>query len=171
MTSSRIGIVAAAGFRYSPVFDWERPYHEKFPEDTLLSYRHAFASIISSPEHIVLVALDKFDPEESSKTKAVIPSDNGWDSPAAGEDVIVGVGCWKLQEGSPRRGHFQNDTCKYTKSCNSIGLIRSSTLPGPPSNPNRDQHQGHRDIFSQRTKRVEEELVSCPPRRAETQSP
>jgi hypothetical protein len=38
----RIGIVAAAGFRYSPVFRWERPHHEQHPGDTLLSYRTQF---------------------------------------------------------------------------------------------------------------------------------
>ncbi|KAI8317306.1 hypothetical protein K4K59_008605 [Colletotrichum sp. SAR11_240] len=106
----RIGIVAAAGFRYSPVFDWERPYHEKFPTDTLLSYRREFVSCLKSPEHIVLVALDKFDPEEGSKSRIIIPENNGWEVPNAGDEVVVGVACWKLQPGSSRIGDFQNDT-------------------------------------------------------------
>src|SRR3954468_12927630 len=29
----RIVIVATAGFRYSPLFCWERPYHAEYPED------------------------------------------------------------------------------------------------------------------------------------------
>jgi len=35
----RIAIVATTGFKYSPLFKWERPHHEDFPDDTLLSYR------------------------------------------------------------------------------------------------------------------------------------
>src|ERR1700722_15569535 len=66
----RIGVVAACGFRYSPIFDWERPYHEKYPQDTLLSYRQEFASFIKSPKHVVLVALDKYEPDEGKKSKA-----------------------------------------------------------------------------------------------------
>lgn len=110
----RIGIVAAVGFRCSPVVDWERPYHEKFPKDTLLSYRQEFSLVIKSPDHIVLVAVDKYGTTENSKTKAIIPPENGcengWNHPEAGEEVVVGVGCWKLQAGSPRKGTFQNDT-------------------------------------------------------------
>ena len=112
----RMGVVAASGFRYSQVFDWERPYHEKYPEDTLLSYRQEFASLIKSPKHIILVALDKYDPEEGKKSKAVIPPDNGAEIPAAGEMVIVGVVCWKLEPGSKRFGQFQNDKgTSYTR--------------------------------------------------------
>ncbi|KAJ4312732.1 hypothetical protein N0V84_009794 [Fusarium piperis] len=111
----RIGIVAAAGFRYSPVFDWERPKHAQFPQDTLLSYRHEFSSVIKSPEHIVLVATDRFDPTEGEKTSAIIPRDNGWVAPEPGDDgeVVVGVACWKLQPGSDRKGSFQNDDASY----------------------------------------------------------
>lgn len=65
----RIGIVAACGFRYSPVFDWERPYHAKYPSDTLLSYRREFAQAIRDPRYIVLAALDKYDPDEAKIRK------------------------------------------------------------------------------------------------------
>jgi hypothetical protein len=106
----RIGIVAACGFRYSPVFQWERPYHERYPEDTLLSYRQEFSEVMKNPEFIVLVAVDKYDPEESKKSKAIIPPKNGAVVPSEGEEVVVGVGCWKLEKGSKRVGQFQNDT-------------------------------------------------------------
>lgn len=105
----RLGVVATCGFRYSPVFDWERPYHEKYPKDTLLSYRQEMAAVIKSPEHILLVALDKYDPEEGKKSKAVIPPDNGAEIPAAGDEVVVGLACWKLVPGSKRIGKFQNE--------------------------------------------------------------
>lgn len=106
----RIGIVAASGFRYSPLFPWERPYHKDYPADTLLSYRKEFSEHIKSPESIVLVAVDRYDPDEAQKSEAIIPADNGFQAPQPGEEVIVGVGCWKLEAGSTRAGHFQNDT-------------------------------------------------------------
>ena len=106
----RIGLVATCGFRHSPIFDWERPYHEKYPEDTLLSLRQAFASVIKSPEYAVLVALDKYEPDEAKKSKAIIPPNNGAKIPAEGDEVIVGVACWKLEPGSKRIGKFQNET-------------------------------------------------------------
>ncbi|KAM0418812.1 hypothetical protein ACHAPT_012253 [Fusarium lateritium] len=131
----RIGIVAAAGFRYSPVFDWERPYHTDFPQDTLLSYRQEFSSVIKSPEHIVLVATDKYDPNERQESTAIIPPDNGWNAPKAGDEVIVGVACWKLEPGSNRNGSFQNDDGPY---------------PELPANPGRDMDKGHSDALGQR---------------------
>ena len=109
----RIGVVAACGFRYSPVTDWERPYHEKYPEDTLLSFRQVFASFIKSPEYVVLVAVEKYDPDEVKKSIAIIPPNNGADSaeiPAKGDEVVVGVACWKLEPGSKRKGQFNNET-------------------------------------------------------------
>ena len=106
----RIGEVAACSFSYSPVFDWERPYHKKFPEDTLLSYRNEFTSFIKNPEYVVLVAVDKYDPDESKKSLAIIPPNNGAETPAKGDEVIVGVACYKLVPGSKRKGQFNNET-------------------------------------------------------------
>jgi hypothetical protein len=54
--SLRIGIVAACGFHCSPVLDWERPYHERYPKDTLMSFHQEFANTIKGDEHVVLVA-------------------------------------------------------------------------------------------------------------------
>ena len=86
----RIAVVATSGFRYSPVFQWERPYHEKYPEDTLMSYKSMFAERIKNPEYIVLVASDAYDPDENNKTSAIIPPDNAT-VPARGENIIAGV--------------------------------------------------------------------------------
>lgn len=87
----RIGIVATAGFRYLPVFRWERPYHARFPEDTLLSCRTQFMNALKDDDKIVLVAEDAFVPNENDFTEAIIPADNGWLAPAAGEPVVVGL--------------------------------------------------------------------------------
>ncbi|KAJ4220995.1 hypothetical protein NW759_007064 [Fusarium solani] len=138
----RIGIVAASGFPYSPVFDWERPNHAEFPQDTLLSYRHEFSSVIKSPEHIVLVATDKFDPDEGKKTKAIIPHNSGWPTPKPHDEVVVGVACWKLQPGSDRKGAFQNDDAPY---------------PELLGNPMRDMDKDHCDALDERCEAVEEQ--------------
>ena len=110
----RIGIVATAGFRHTEQFIWERPRHQQYPQDTILFFREEFADFMKSPEHIVLVAFDKYEADESNKTAAVIPPDNGFTPPEAGEQVIVAVGCWKLEPGSKRKGRFQNKTGEYS---------------------------------------------------------
>ncbi|KAL6355717.1 hypothetical protein LRP88_11322 [Fusarium phalaenopsidis] len=138
----RIGIVAASGFPYSPVFDWERPNHAEFPQDTLLSYRHEFSSVIKSPEHIVLVATDKFDPNEGKNTKAIIPPNSGWLTPKPHDEVVVGVACWKLQPGSDRKGSFQNDNAPY---------------PELLGNPMRDMDKDHCDALDERCEAAEEQ--------------
>lgn len=37
-----IAIVASRAFRSSPVFKFERPFHEQYPEDTLASYYNLY---------------------------------------------------------------------------------------------------------------------------------
>lgn len=106
----RIAIVATRGFRYSPVFQWERPYHEQYPDDTLISYRAMFAQRIKDPEYIVVVAEDTYDPDEDQKSSASIPPDDGTFKPRKGESVIAGVASWKLEPESRRVGQFQNHT-------------------------------------------------------------
>ena len=113
----RIGVVATSGFYYSPAFQWERPYHANYPADTLASYRTEWANIVKDPNYIVLVATDKYDSEEGLRSKAIIPPDNGTKTPAAGEDVIVGMGCWKLEKGSKRVGQLHNNKGKVPLQC------------------------------------------------------
>lgn len=104
----RIGIIAVSGFYYSPVFHWYRPYHSSYPASTLNSYRKIFGDYIKSPKHIVLVAVDKFVIDESEKSGAVIPEGEKTVKDE-GEEVIVGVAVWNLEEGSKRVGQFQGD--------------------------------------------------------------
>jgi hypothetical protein len=110
----RLGVVATAGFRYSEQFMFERIFHVDYPQDTIVFFRHEAEEFVKSPWHIILVAIDKYDPEESAKTEAVIPVDNGWQPPSPGEDVIVGFGVWKLQPDSAHVGEFQNVTGENT---------------------------------------------------------
>ncbi len=72
----RIGVMATCSFGYSPVFDWECPYLENHPEDTILSYRHEFSEAIKVKEYIVLLVEDNFEIDESEKSKAIIPHDD-----------------------------------------------------------------------------------------------
>jgi hypothetical protein len=104
----RLGLVAEAGFYYSPVFHYERPHHKSYPEDTLLSYQEQFRQALGSDDHVVIVAEDNYDPNESSKTEAVIPADNGWQPPLAGKMVIVGLVSLKLAPSSKRRGQYMD---------------------------------------------------------------
>lgn len=121
----RIGNVATAGFHSSPVFHYERPNHAEFPEDTVLSYCHEFLHLIKSHEYIVLVATDKFDPNEGEKTEAIIPANDAWPIPKPDDEVVVGVACWKLSPESERKGSFQNDN----------GMHTLQTPPYPPFFP------------------------------------
>lgn len=73
----RLAIVCTAGFCYSEHFIWERPNHEQHPLSTVVAFCHEVKEFIQSPDHIVLVSLDKYDPEESRKTRAVIPGNTG----------------------------------------------------------------------------------------------
>ncbi|KAK0639620.1 hypothetical protein B0T16DRAFT_337401 [Cercophora newfieldiana] len=113
----RIGIVDAAGFRYSPLFKWERPHHQDFPGGTLLSYHAQFLDTIKSDDSVVLIQEDAYIPNENDKTSAVIPDNKGWAAPEAGEQVVVGVLC-------------------------SGG---SGSYPDLPSNPGRDLNRRHYD--------------------------
>ncbi|KUJ08322.1 uncharacterized protein LY89DRAFT_765174, partial [Mollisia scopiformis] len=109
----RLGVVYTAAFRYSEQFIWERPYHSKYPQDTILSFRHEVTTLIKDPKMIVLVAVDKYEPDESSKTDATIPVDNGWTPPEKGHEVVVGIAVWQLEPGCKRIGHFQPSSSNY----------------------------------------------------------
>ena len=102
----RLGLVAEGGFYYSPVFEYERPQHKAYPQDTLQSFQEQFQHALGSVDQIVIVAEDNYEPNESSKTEAVVPADNGWRPPAAGEKVIVGLLSLKLSPSSKRRGRY-----------------------------------------------------------------
>lgn len=59
------------------------------------------------------MVIDKFKPDESEKTPATFPSDEVWGGAEEGEDVIVGVAAWGLEEGSQRIGQFQGGLGLY----------------------------------------------------------
>ncbi|KAK4171312.1 hypothetical protein QBC36DRAFT_340206 [Triangularia setosa] len=126
----RISIVATAAFRYSPLFDWERPDHAKYPEDTLESYHTQFLNAIQSDDHIVLVQEDAYLGNENHKTTAIIPDGTGGTTPKAGDGVIVAVISIKLDPNSPHKGKLKNNK----------GLHLTA-----PENPGRDLNQRRYD--------------------------
>ena len=95
----RIAVVASRGFFTSQVFQFERPLHARYPEDTVEDYHRAFAKRIREGEWVVVVALDVVEEE----------------GPMTGQRVVVGVCSWQLPEESRRVGQFQPD--QYGKSC------------------------------------------------------
>ncbi|KAJ8129180.1 hypothetical protein O1611_g4452 [Lasiodiplodia mahajangana] len=115
----RIAVVATSGFYYSPVFSWERPYHQEFPRDTFMSYEKMFADIIRSPDYVAVVVEDSFDPNEATKSGATIDPDTRLPTHDAGEKVIVGVATWKFEPDSERRGQFldpdDNPNLKFSR--------------------------------------------------------
>ncbi|KAH6989584.1 hypothetical protein BKA56DRAFT_728041 [Ilyonectria sp. MPI-CAGE-AT-0026] len=128
----RIGIVATAAFRYSPLFRWERPNHDQYPDDTLLSYRTQLKTAIQSDDFIVLVQESAYQPNESERTEAIIPANNGWTPPDAGQQVIVGVLSVKLEPDSPRKGQLKN---------------HKGTYPDLPDCAGRDLNRRHYDSW------------------------
>ncbi|RSL78877.1 hypothetical protein CEP52_017594, partial [Fusarium oligoseptatum] len=110
----RIGNVASAGFHSSPVFHYERPNHAGFPEDTVLSYCHEFLYLIKSHEYIVLVATDKFDPNEGEKTQAIIPANGALPIPKPDDEVVVAL-YPKLPEN--RKRDMNEDNCDALEKC------------------------------------------------------
>lgn len=108
----RIGVVAAAGFHSSPVFRFERLHHNRYPRDTLASYRAYYEKEILDPNTVVLVSEACYKKNEvkdvydalsviyPSLYNQLAPMD--WES----ETLIVGVASLNLQRGSDRQGQF-----------------------------------------------------------------
>lgn len=94
--------------RVFPVFDWERPYLNDYPEGIWSSYCAAFTNCIVDPGFVVLVAEDEYDPEEGNKTIAKLPPQGDPDEGKEKQQVIAAVVSWKLEPGSKRKGQFQH---------------------------------------------------------------
>ena len=109
----RIGVVAASSFYHSSWFAYERPYYEKYPLDTLSSYRNSFHKAVLDPNAVVLVVEDTLDKHESSKVYNALASVY----PPFEEQIpgymldrgraIVSVASFSLLPNSSRRGQFQ----------------------------------------------------------------
>ncbi|MCJ1403375.1 hypothetical protein MMC11_006598 [Xylographa trunciseda] len=98
----RIGLVATCGFFEGAVCAWYRPFTAQYPEDTLESYCQIFSDFIKSPQHAVLLAVDFYDPLEATEFRVNIFVGDETVMPTAGEEIVVGVAVWALEDGSDR---------------------------------------------------------------------
>ncbi len=109
----RIAVVAAAGFCHSPVFKYERPHFNRYPYDTLASYRKEYHQAIIDPKTVVLVIEDDYKKDEVTRAydalSIVYPSFHKGIPPEEwpSRKMIVGVGSLRLQPHSARHGTFQ----------------------------------------------------------------
>lgn len=104
----RIALVAAAGFFHSPVFHFQRPHYDAFPEDTVASYQAEYEAAMLDPNSIVLVAEQIPDKNETNKVYEALqrlgPSRSQISSDGK---VIVGVASISLPPHSRRSGVLQ----------------------------------------------------------------
>jgi hypothetical protein len=105
----RIGVVAAASFYHSPYFHYQRPDHQRFPFDTVASYRTQFTNAILGNESVVIVAEDTPENDEIDyvydELKQVYRSQDSQNSLNSSK-IIIGVCSLKLLANSKRTGQF-----------------------------------------------------------------
>jgi len=126
----RLGVVATAGFYYSPAFTWERKHHRQYPGDTIKAFEKTLAEKIRNPEQILVVAQDAYQEDENTKIEATIESSAGEKGRKGGEMVIVGFAAWTFPEGSELIGKFmdEQDGTSDEKPVFDGGLNRDSQL-------------------------------------------
>jgi len=104
----RIAIVAAAGFFYSPVFQYQRPHYDAYPEDTVASYYVEYEAAIRDPNSVVLVAEGVQDMQELEKAYSALHNITlSKCPPTPGKTVITGVSSITLPPGSIWLGRLQ----------------------------------------------------------------
>lgn len=107
----RTAVVAAAGFRQSPVFEYQRPHFNRYPQDTLASYERQYQQAILDPKTAVIVIEDEYRKDEVSLVydalSIIYPFLHEQLPPEqlASSSLIVGVGSLRLQPRSA--GTFQ----------------------------------------------------------------
>ena len=104
----RIAFVAAAGFFHSPVFHFQRPHYDAFPEDTVASYQAEYGAAMLDPNSIVLVAEQIPDINETNKVYEALQRLGPSRSQTSPDGkVIVGVASISLPPHSRRSGVLQ----------------------------------------------------------------
>jgi len=98
----RMALVSTLGFRDSEIFKFERPWYDRYPQDTIASFTNLFHEQINDPNSVVIVAEDVELPEEDPGT----PSEGPDDTMVPRKRVVVGVCSWVFQADSARKGQF-----------------------------------------------------------------
>lgn len=105
----RMGIITYAAFEKTTQLTWTFPNHTCWPHQVLQLERQRLASYMHTPNHVVVVVEDLYDPDEAAKTNITIPSNDPAPCPVSrwteGE-AIVGVAVWKFESDSTRIGQF-----------------------------------------------------------------
>ncbi|KAF2190761.1 hypothetical protein K469DRAFT_392320 [Zopfia rhizophila CBS 207.26] len=104
----RVATVAAAGFFWSPTFQFQRPYYAAHPEDTIASYFAEYQAAIHDPASVVIVAEDSWNEDErASVYEALRRISSSKPKMTSSGKVVVGVCSINLKPGSRRVGQFQ----------------------------------------------------------------
>ncbi|KAK3327042.1 hypothetical protein B0T19DRAFT_460074 [Cercophora scortea] len=113
----RIGMVSLASFIGTDCYDWLWVEPNTYPQDTLAAEINHWKEDMKNGEEIFLVIEDEYDPDENSKTSAVIdPSQTNWRAPQPGEKVIVGAMSFTPNTGSDRAdNHAQAPDAVYLR--------------------------------------------------------
>lgn len=112
----RIATVAAAGFFHSPSFQFQRVHHDKYPDDTLLSYRTEYHAAILDPASVVLVTEDTLINGEGESVYKALQAASAYSPGAAfGVKTVVGVASINIKPGSSYIGQFHT-RCKLVST-------------------------------------------------------
>ncbi|EDU48623.1 conserved hypothetical protein [Pyrenophora tritici-repentis Pt-1C-BFP] len=115
----RISTVAAAAFFFSPTFQFQRPFHQKFPSDTIASYFMQYEAAIRDPLCLVLVAEDTLVADEA---KHVYEALRGAFSSQPSDQGIVGVCSIQLKPNSSYIDHLQQRPTLTSPAANQHGV-------------------------------------------------
>jgi len=105
----RMGIITYAAFEKTTQLTWTFPDHRCWPRQALQLERQRLASYMHTPNHVVVVVEDLYDPDEAAKTNITIHSDDPAPYPASRWTegrAVVGVAVWRFEGDSTRVGQF-----------------------------------------------------------------
>ncbi|RMZ74195.1 Acyl- N-acyltransferase [Pyrenophora seminiperda CCB06] len=94
----RISIVAAAAFFSSPTFQFQRPFHQDFPADTIASYYVQYEAAIKDPLCAVLVTEDTLKVDEAKHVYEALRG--AFSCQPSSQQGIVGICSFQLKPGS-----------------------------------------------------------------------
>ena len=137
----RISTVAAAAFFSSPTFQFQRPFHQAFPSDTIASYFVQYEAAIEDPLCVVLVAEDTLEADEARHVYEALRG--AFSSQPPSQQGIVGVcsiqlkpdSCYMDQlhqthkPDSPAANQHAVDDLRRDQSAEAVAIYNNVTRP------------------------------------------
>lgn len=124
----RLDTIAYAAFEQTTHFTWMNPKHDCWPDRILALERLKVSSVMRTNNHVVLIALDAYDPDEAAKANVYIAFDDRAPPPSShwtSGRAVVGLAVWKFKDGSARPGEVEEKL--------RAGLCpRLATIKSPP---------------------------------------